>query len=161
MLIGAGLFAPAAFSATALSGQTKLSIDRITSSPALAGSAPRAVKFSPDGTRVTFLRQSAADYKVLDLWEYNLKDKVARLLVAASSLTDGTEKLSQVERARRERMRITDRGIVSYSWSEDGQKLLFPLGGDLYQYILDQILYPISWTIISILLMSGRAGSAH
>ncbi len=138
MLIGAGLFAPSAFSATTLSGQTKLSIDRITSSPALAGSAPRAVKFSPDGTRVTFLRPSAADYKVLDLWEYNLKDKVARLLVAASSLTDGTEKLSQVERARRERMRITDRGIVSYSWSEDGDKLLFPLGGDLYQYILDR-----------------------
>jgi dipeptidyl-peptidase-4 len=40
------------------------------------------------------------------------------------------------EKARRERMRITARGIVRYSWSKDGGKLLFPLGGDLYQYNL-------------------------
>ena len=114
----------------------KLTIDRITSSPVLSGSSPRTVKFSPDGARVTFLRPNAEDYKVLDLWEYNLADKQGRLLVAASSIVEGEEKLSQVERARRERMRITSRGIVSYSWSKDGQKLLFPLGGDLYQYTL-------------------------
>ncbi len=124
---------------TALAGQNStstLTIERITSSPALSGSSPRAVKFSPDGMRVTFLRPSEADYKVLDLWEYNLADKQARLLVAASTITGGAEILSQVERARRERMRITSKGIVSYSWSKDGQKLLFPLGGDLYQYEL-------------------------
>ncbi|PCI43242.1 MAG: S9 family peptidase [Alphaproteobacteria bacterium] len=115
----------------------KLTIARITSSPALSGSSPREVKFSPEGSRVTFLRPSAADYKVLDLWEYNLGDNEARLLVAASSITGGAEKLSQVERARRERMRITSKGIVSYSWSKDGRKLLFPLGGDLYQYELN------------------------
>ncbi len=115
----------------------KLTIERITSSPALAGSSPQGVKFSPDGARVTFLRPSEADYKVLDLWEYNLADREARLLVAAASITGGEEKLSQVERARRERMRITDKGIVSYNWSQDGKKLLFPLGGDLYQYRLE------------------------
>ena len=116
--------------------QQSLTIERITSSPALAGSSPRNVKFSPDGARVTFLRPSHDDYKVLDLWEYNIEDGQARLLVAASTLIGGEEKLSQVERARRERMRITSRGIISYSWSKDGRKLLFPLGGDLYQYIL-------------------------
>ncbi|MBL4802964.1 MAG: S9 family peptidase [Emcibacter sp.] len=115
----------------------KLTITRITSSPALSGSSPQDVKFSPDGTRVTFLRPNAADYKVLDLWEYNLADKQARQLVAASSLMKGAEKISQVERARRERMRITSRGIVSYSWSKAGDKLLFPLSGDLYQYVLE------------------------
>ncbi len=114
----------------------KLTIERITSSPALAGSSPRSVKFSPNGARVTFLRPNKDDYKVLDLWEYNLKDNEARLLVAASSITGGVEKLSQAESARRERMRISNGGIVSYSWSMDGEKLLFPLGGDLYQYIL-------------------------
>jgi len=112
----------------------KLTIERITSSPALVGSAPREVKFSPDGARVTFLRPNARDYKQLDLWEYNLKDRKTRMLVAASSITGGIEHLSQVERARRERMRITNTGIVAYSWSRDGRKLLFPLAGDLYQY---------------------------
>ncbi len=111
-----------------------LTIERITSSPALSGSAPQNVKFSPDGARVTFLRPSAADYKILDLWEYNLTDRTEKLLVVAARITGGVEKLSQEERARRERMRITSKGIVSYSWSKDGRKLLFPLGGDLYQY---------------------------
>ncbi|PCI33629.1 MAG: S9 family peptidase [Alphaproteobacteria bacterium] len=114
----------------------RLTIDRITSSPALAGNSPQEVKFSPDGSRVTFLRPSKLDYKVLDLWEYNLADTTSRLLVAATSITGGAEKLSQVERARRERMRISSTGIVAYSWSKDGRKLLFPLGGDLYQYDL-------------------------
>ncbi|MCF6214942.1 MAG: DPP IV N-terminal domain-containing protein [Emcibacter sp.] len=140
-VMGTGLFVTNSFSEQEGSSyQTKdknLSIERMTTSPALGGSSPRNVKFSPDGTRVTFLRPSAVDYKILDLWEYNLKDKSVRLLVAASSIVRGEEKLSQVERARRERMRITSRGIVSYSWSKDGQKLLFPLGGDLYQYALE------------------------
>lgn len=135
LFVWGGLLLSTAF---AQQGSTsKLTIDRITSSPALSGSSPRAVKFSPDGARVTFLRPSEADYKILDLWEYNLGDKQARLLVAASSITGGLEKLSQVERARRERMRITSTGIISYSWSKDGRKLLFPLGGDLYQYELE------------------------
>lgn len=116
----------------------KLSIERITTSPALSGNAPKGLKFSPDGKRVTFLKASAEDYKVLDLWEYNLAEGASRLLVKASSITGGEEKLSQVERARRERMRITAKGIVSYSWDRDGSKLLFPLGGDLYQYDLSQ-----------------------
>ncbi|NOZ42024.1 MAG: S9 family peptidase, partial [Alphaproteobacteria bacterium] len=139
LLAAAGLFVAPSYGQQAAPGTIpakKLTIKRITSSPALAGSSPRNVKFSPDGTRVTFLRPSATDYKQLDLWEYNLHDKTTRLLVAASSIVKGVEQLSQVERARRERMRITDTGIVSYSWSRDGRKLLFPLGGDLYQYQL-------------------------
>ncbi|WP_339863553.1 S9 family peptidase [Paremcibacter congregatus] len=134
------LGSPAALAAeksSSMKSSQKLTIERITSSPALEGSSPRSVKFSPDGSRVTFLRPSAADYKVLDLWEYNLKDQEARLLVESTSITGGEEELSQVERARRERMRISNSGIVSYSWSEDGAKLLFPLGGDLYQYELE------------------------
>lgn len=116
----------------------KLSIERITESPSLSGNSPRGLKFSPDGSRVTFLKPSAEDYKVLDLWEYNLAEATSRLLVKASSITGGEEKLSQTERARRERMRISSKGIVSYSWAKDGTKLLFPLGGDLYQYELKE-----------------------
>lgn len=136
MALFAGLYLWVSAAIAEQDSAEKLTIDRITSSPALSGSSPRAVKFSPDGVRVTFLRPDEADHKVLDLWEYNLEDKQARLLVAASSITGGSEELSQVERARRERMRITHTGIVSYSWSKDGRKLLFPLGGDLYQYDL-------------------------
>lgn len=41
--------------------------------------------------------------------------------------------------ARRERQRIAAMtGIVDYQWSPDAQRLLFPLGGELYLYDLKQ-----------------------
>ena len=87
---------------------------------------------------VTFLRGSAENSRVLDLWEYNIPDKTSRILVKANDITGGSEKLSEEERGRRERMRITSQGIVDFSWSKDGSKLLFPLGGDLYEYSLEE-----------------------
>lgn len=116
--------------------QDGLTIQQITENGSLNGSVPSGLKFSPDGKRVTFLRSSAEDSRVLDLWEYNLASKKAQLLVKSSDITGGNEELSEEERGRRERMRITSLGIVDFSWSKDGSKLLFPLGGDLYQYEL-------------------------
>lgn len=114
-----------------------LSIKQITENGSLNGTVPRGLKFSPDGARVTFLKSSEEDARVLDLWEYNLKEKSAKLLVKASDITGGEEELSEEERGRRERMRITNLGIVDFSWSRNGDKLLFPLGGDLYEYSLN------------------------
>lgn len=42
--------------------QTPLSIERIFSSPALDGKAPRSTSISPDGQRVTFLRSKQDNY---------------------------------------------------------------------------------------------------
>lgn len=123
-----------AFSAKASDG---LTIKEITENGSLNGSVPRGLKFSPDGARVTFLKSSDEDARVLDLWEYNLAEKKAQLLVKASDITGGEEELSEEERGRRERMRITNLGIVDFSWSREGDKLLFPLGGDLYEYSLN------------------------
>lgn len=113
-----------------------LTIKQITENGDLAGAVPRGLKYSPDGKRVTFLKASEMDARVLDLWEYNIADKKAQMLVKASDITGGEEMLSEEERGRRERMRITSMGIVDFSWSRDGTKLLFPLGGDLYEYSL-------------------------
>ena len=115
----------------------KLTIKQITENGSLNGAVPRGLKFSPDGERVTFLKSSADDSRVLDLWEYNINDKSSRVLVKASNITGGNEEISEEERGRRERMRITNLGIVDFSWSKDASKLLFPLGGDLYQYSLE------------------------
>ena len=49
----------------------------------------------------------------------------------------GAEVLSEEEKARRERMRMASlSGIIDYQFSADGQKLLFPLSGNLYLYEL-------------------------
>jgi dipeptidyl-peptidase-4 len=112
----------------------ELTAERIFSSPSLDGESIRGLKVSPDGTRVTFLRGKESDYERLDLWEYNLKSKETRLLFDSDDLHTGDENLSDEEKARRERLRLSGSGIVSYQWSKDGKALAFPLAGDVYYW---------------------------
>jgi dipeptidyl-peptidase-4 len=114
----------------------QLSIERIYSSPSLNGQTPKSLKFSPDGTRVTYLQGKSDDLNRYDLWEYNLKSKENKLLVDSQALFSGTEVLSNEEKARRERQRIYGFGIMEYTFSNDGSALLFPLNGDIYYYHL-------------------------
>jgi dipeptidyl-peptidase-4 len=113
-----------------------LSIKRIFQSPALQGSAPNSLKVSPDGKRVTFLQGKESDYERYDLWEYNIATGKTQTLFDSDELHSGPEVLSDEEKARRERMRLSGSGIVSYHWSQDGKALLFPLAGDAYYFRL-------------------------
>ena len=115
-----------------------LTIERIYESPSLEGSAPRSLKVSPDGQRVTFLRGKETDYDQLDLWEYHIASGETRMLFDSAVLAQGDGELSDEEKARRERMRLSGSGIVSYQWSADGKALLFPLGGDVFYHQLGQ-----------------------
>jgi dipeptidyl-peptidase-4 len=110
----------------------KLTLDRIHSDPSLSGPGVRNLKVSPDGARVTFLRGRDDNQFQLDLWEYNLKDKTTHRLVDSKVLVP-EENLSDAEKARRERARTASlKGILSYSWSPDGKRLLVPIAGNLY-----------------------------
>jgi dipeptidyl-peptidase 4 len=111
-----------------------LTIERIFSDPKLSGKSPRALEFSPDGTRVTYLQGREDDYDRYDLWEYHIADNANRVLVDSDSLHKGEENLSDEEKARRERQRIFGSGIMEYTWSEDGKSLLFPLAGDVFYH---------------------------
>ena len=122
---------------SAVSANT-LTIERIFESPSLDGNAPRDLKVSPDGQRVTFLKGKESDYDQLDLWEYHIKSGKTQMLFDSQSLQSGDEELSDEEKARRERMRLSGSGIVSYQWSQDGKALLFPLGGDVYYHRLGE-----------------------
>ncbi len=123
-------------------GASTLTIDRLFSSPDLNGSAPTALRFSPKGERLSFLRPKADNYEVLDLCEYDLKTGDVHVLVDSNTLKFG--ELSEAEKARRERMRISSKGIVEYFWSNDAKKIVFPAGGDLYLYTLDGKLAPLT-----------------
>ncbi|MEO7493851.1 MAG: S9 family peptidase [Massilia sp.] len=110
----------------------RLTLDRLHADPALSGPGVRNLKVAPDGRRVTFLRGRADDQFQLDLWEFNLDDKRARLLIDSLALAPDAV-VSADEQARRERARTASfRGILDYGWSPDGKQLLVPLGGDLY-----------------------------
>jgi dipeptidyl-peptidase 4 len=117
---------------------TQLTLHRIFNDPDLNGSSPVALKFSPDGSRVTYLKPSQENFERLDLWEFNVATQQTRLLVDASELVSGQRILSDEEKARRERKRITQTGIVEYFWSPNSNAILFPLNGNLFLYHLDQ-----------------------
>ncbi|MGS2719247.1 DPP IV N-terminal domain-containing protein [Paraglaciecola aestuariivivens] len=134
LLCSLGIWAPSASSET--QQNNSLTIERIFQSPALQGSTQRNLKVSPDGKRVTFLQGKQSDYERLDLWEYNIRTGKTQLLFDSDDLSSGPEILSDEEKARRERMRLSGSGIVSYQWSADGKALLFPLAGDAYYFRL-------------------------
>ena len=112
----------------------ELTVERLYDSPALEGETIKGLKMSPDGARATFLRGKSTDYERLDLWEYNIKEGKTRLLFDSDALHTGDENLSEEEKARRERLRLSGSGIVSYEWSKDGKALAFPLAGDVYYW---------------------------
>ena len=115
----------------------ELTIDRLFDAPALAGPTVVGLKISPDGSRVTYLKGKADDKNRLDLWEYNIRDGKARVLVDSRELAPKQEKLSDEELARRERQRTAAlSGILEYTFSPSGDAVLFPLSGKLYYYPL-------------------------
>ena len=127
----------AALSAVPASAE-RLTLDRIHADPALSGPGVRSLSVSPDGEHVTFLRGRTDNQFQLDLWEFNMKDKTMRRLVDSKQLVPN-EHLSLEEKARRERARTASlSGILSYSWSPDGKRLLVPIAGDLYLVDVNQ-----------------------
>jgi dipeptidyl-peptidase-4 len=95
---------------------------------------PTGVKPTPDGTAVLFLR-SPPRQPTLALYEFTVATGQTRELVTPAQLLGGAEEqLSVEERARRERMRIVDRGFTSFGLSEDGRLVLLPLSGRVYVY---------------------------
>ncbi|HYM34486.1 MAG TPA: hypothetical protein VET48_03765, partial [Steroidobacteraceae bacterium] len=114
-----------------------LTVARLFAAPDLSGPRLLNPKISPDGKYITFLQGKPDNKDQLDLWGYDVKNGRASLLIDSSALLQGDEKLSAEEAARRERQRTASlRGIVEYSFSNDGRRLLVPLGGDLYVYDL-------------------------
>lgn len=111
-----------------------LTIERLFASPALSGESIRALRFAPDGQTLTYLKGRADDASRYDLWQYNPETDHHQRLVNSDNLYAGPQNLSDEEKARRERLRLSGSGIVDYQWSAQSDALLFPLNGDVYYY---------------------------
>lgn len=109
-----------------------LPLERLFQSPSLSGSTPRALAFSPDGSKVTFLKPREDDGARLDLWAFDVSTGEASMLVDSTLLEPENVELSEEEKALRERQRIAGtKGIARYSWGT-ANTILVPIGGDLY-----------------------------
>nr|WP_126165768.1 S9 family peptidase [Shewanella khirikhana] len=113
-------------------GTEPLAIERMYASPALAGSSPRGLALSPDGSKVTFLKGRDDNQHFYDLWQMDVASGKVSLLLDADKLAGG--ELSDEEKARRERQRIYGQGIMEYFWAKDGEALLIPAAGQLYYF---------------------------
>ncbi|MGV3578967.1 DPP IV N-terminal domain-containing protein [Brevundimonas sp.] len=109
-----------------------LTPERVFANPSLNGPVAQGVSLSPDGELVAFLRARTDDVSVLDLWAAPTGAGEPFKLIDARALVPDAGELSEAEKARRERMRISQRGVVEYSWDEQGRYILAPLEGDIF-----------------------------
>ena len=135
-LLASTLFLAALSPFTATMAQTPdpavLTPERVFANPSLAGPVARGVSLSPDGELVAFLRSREDDVDVLDLWAAPTGEGEPFKLIDARALVPDAGELSEAEKARRERMRISQRGVVEYSWDQQGRYILAPLEGDIF-----------------------------
>jgi dipeptidyl-peptidase-4 len=118
--------------------QEPLTIERLFASPSLSGPTPTGVKYSPDGSRVTFLKAREDEGARYDLWQFDVATGEQSQLVDSKLLEPEEVELSEEEKALRERRRIAGRkGIVSYDWGT-AETILVPLGGDLHLITLSE-----------------------
>ena len=109
-----------------------LTPERVFSSPSLNGPVAKGVSLSPDGQLVAFLRSREDNVDVQDLWAAPTGEGEPYKLIDARALVPDAGELSEAEKARRERMRISARGVVDYSWDQQGRYILAPLEGDIF-----------------------------
>lgn len=133
-------------SGIAFGEQRPLDLDRIFASPSIEGEVLRGLRFSKDGSRLTFLKAKKENLEILDLWEFDLASGRSQLLVDAKTIFSKDIEMSEEEKARRERLRITSQGITEYEWSETGGQIVFPANNDLFLKPLDGIAQKITAT---------------
>nr|WP_316627538.1 S9 family peptidase [uncultured Brevundimonas sp.] len=109
-----------------------LTPERVFASPSLNGPVAKGVSLSPDGQLVAFLRSREDNVDVQDLWAAPTGPGEPYKLIDARALVPDAGELSEAEKARRERMRISARGVVEYSWDQQGRYILAPLEGDIF-----------------------------
>lgn len=96
---------------------------------------PTSVRWTHDGTKLLFLRAKSSSDPTQVLFEYDVATGAVRELITPETLLSGaSESVSPEERARRERLRIQAKGIVSYELSADDRLVLVPLAGRIFVF---------------------------
>jgi len=107
-------------------------LDRYALTRGFRSGQPTAIAIPRGGDQVLFLRSGPRD-RVQTLWTYDVASRTERELVTGAKLLGGgAETLSPEEKARRERLRLTARGLSSFQLSRDGKTILIPYSGRLF-----------------------------
>jgi dipeptidyl-peptidase 4 len=93
---------------------------------------PRAIRVSPDGARVAYLRTKGGTDPVTCLWLLDVDSGQERLVADPRTLSVDEEDLPPQERARRERVREQAGGIVAYATDHAVTLAAFALSGHVH-----------------------------
>jgi len=112
----------------------QLTIENIFAEGGLTGRAPETVKWSPDGTKVSFVqRDDSGEHGAL--WYVDATTGQKAVLVAEEKLATLAPPLSKIKNER-EKERIRRYSVASYEWTPDSKHLLFDSLGQLWYYSL-------------------------
>ena len=113
----------------------ELTIEAIYADGGILGRAPEGVKWSPDGTKVSYVqRDDAGEHGAL--FYIDLATGKSAVLVSSEKLTSLAPPVSSIkdERQKEAAQRYS---VAAYHWSPDSKHLLFDSMGQLWMYSLD------------------------
>ena len=113
----------------------QLTIEQIFAEGGVTGRAPETIKWSPDGTRVSFVqRDDAGEHG--ELWYVDAATGEKKILASETKLSRLAPPASRIK-DEREKERVTRYHVAAYTWSPDSKHLLFDAHGQLWYYSLD------------------------
>jgi dipeptidyl-peptidase 4 len=113
----------------------QLTIEQIFTEGGLTGRAPETIKWSPDGTKVSFVqRDNTGEHG--ELWYVDATTGEKKILVSEIKLSQLAPPASRIH-DEREKERMQRYHVAAYTWSPDSQHLLFDSQGQLWYYSLD------------------------
>ena len=113
----------------------QLTIEQIFAEGGVTGRAPETLKWSPDGTKVSFVqRDDAGEHG--ELWYVDAATGEKKILVSEIKLSQLAPPTSKIH-DEREKERVTRNHVAAYIWAPDSKHLLFDSQGQLWYYSLD------------------------
>jgi dipeptidyl-peptidase-4 len=108
-----------------------ITFERMARFPEPGWNVPRAAAFSPDGAVVTFLASETGGDEMA-LFAFDLATSKTSVIARARDLLKQDKPMSREEELRRERQRQRAKGISDYRWAKKTNRMVIPLGGDLF-----------------------------
>jgi dipeptidyl-peptidase-4 len=113
----------------------KLTIEQIFAEGGVTGRAPETIKWSPDGSKVSFVQRDETGEHG-ELWYVDATTGEKKILVSESKLSQLAPPTSRIH-DEREKERVNRYHVAAYMWSPDSKHLLFDSQGQLWYFSLE------------------------
>ena len=113
----------------------RFTIEQIFAEGGITGRSPETIKWSPDGTKVSFVqRDDAGEHG--ELWYVDATTGEKKILVSETKLSQLAPPTSKIH-DEREKERVSRYHVAAYTWAPDSKHLLFDAQGQLWYYSLE------------------------